>query len=40
MTAIELEIPITRPPDAVWQVIADFAGVQRYNPNVVRAIRK
>ncbi len=34
MTRIHYEIAIERPAASVWEVISDFGGVYRYNPNV------
>ncbi len=37
MTKIIREIQIDIPKEKVWQVMADFGGVQNYNPNVKKS---
>lgn len=34
MASIRYEITVDRPPSEVWDLISDFGGVYRYNPNV------
>ncbi|MEZ5080505.1 MAG: SRPBCC family protein [Thermoleophilia bacterium] len=37
MTRIAFETTIEAPPQQVWDILADFGGVYRYNPSVVRS---
>lgn len=37
MTQVIREIQINAPKEKVWQVLADFGGVQNYNPNVKKS---
>lgn len=37
MTQVTREIQINAPKEQVWQVLADFGGVQNYNPNVKKS---
>lgn len=37
MTKVIREVQINTPKERVWQVLADFGGVQNYNPNVKKS---
>ncbi len=37
MTSLSVHLDTTAPPERVWDVLADFGGIQRYSPAVLRS---
>lgn len=39
MATIKSEVNVDAPVEEVWQILADFGGIQRFNPGVPRSIQ-